>query len=147
MGSCAFARQLVPSRAHMRHFRNPLFEATTPASVFGCLFWCAQHLLSSGGRSEKAGPYFLFAVIAMALATVAASAVSYGEPLAAGSGIPELKTYLNGVHIPGAHTTALPGLATRPGCALHLCMHMVGSAHVSLQICCEVMLLGFESCG
>eukprot|EP00958_Prasinococcus_capsulatus_P004906 scaffold451_cov365-Prasinococcus_capsulatus_cf.AAC.37 len=33
--------------------------------------------------------------------TAAGSLVSFIEPLAAGSGIPELKTYLNGVRIPG----------------------------------------------
>lgn len=42
----------------------------------------------------------LFAWVAV-LAWVAGSVVSYIEPLAAGSGIPELKTYLNGVHLPG----------------------------------------------
>eukprot|EP00210_Caulerpa_lentillifera_P000973 g938.t1 len=48
-----------------------------------------------------AAPYFTFLGIALALGLVAGSLVSYVEPLAAGSGIPELKTYLNGVHIRG----------------------------------------------
>lgn len=39
--------------------------------------------------------------IASFLACIAGGLVSYIEPLAAGSGIPELKTYLNGVHIKG----------------------------------------------
>ena len=35
------------------------------------------------------------------LAGVAGSLVSFVEPLAAGSGIPEMKTYLNGIHMDG----------------------------------------------
>ena len=39
--------------------------------------------------------------VSCAFAAVAGVLVSYVEPLAAGSGIPELKTYLNGVHLKG----------------------------------------------
>ena len=39
--------------------------------------------------------------VSCAFAAVAGGLVSYVEPLAAGSGIPELKTYLNGVHLKG----------------------------------------------
>ena len=42
-------------------------------------------------------------------ATVAGGLVSFVEPLAAGSGIAEVKTYLNGVHIRGL-------LAVRASC-------------------------------
>lgn len=46
-------------------------------------------------------PYLTFVGIAVMYATISGSLVSYVEPLAAGSGIPEIKTYLNGVHIKG----------------------------------------------
>ncbi|GMH33746.1 hypothetical protein BSKO_01580 [Bryopsis sp. KO-2023] len=46
-------------------------------------------------------PYATFVGIAVFLSSIAGALVSYVEPLAAGSGIPELKTYLNGVHIKG----------------------------------------------
>jgi chloride channel 7 len=42
--------------------------------------------------------------ISLAFALVAGGLVSFVEPLAAGSGIPEVKTYLNGVHIKGLLT-------------------------------------------
>ena len=45
--------------------------------------------------------WFLHVSVSCAFAAVAGGLVSYVEPLAAGSGIPELKTYLNGVHLKG----------------------------------------------
>lgn len=47
------------------------------------------------------GPYFMYVFISMGYASVAGALVSFVEPLAAGSGIPEIKTYLNGIHIKG----------------------------------------------
>ena len=52
-------------------------------------------------------PYITFITFCMGYASIAGCLVSFGAPLAAGSGIPEVKTYLNGVHIKGG---ALPGL-------------------------------------
>jgi chloride channel 7 len=46
-------------------------------------------------------PYFSFIALTLLYAACAGGLVSYLEPLAAGSGIPEVKTYLNGVHIRG----------------------------------------------
>ena len=46
-------------------------------------------------------PYLTFITICVSYASVAGCLVSFGAPLAAGSGIPEVKTYLNGVHIKG----------------------------------------------
>ena len=46
------------------------------------------------------GPYFIYILISGVFALVAAFSATYGEPLAAGSGIPELKCYLNGVRLP-----------------------------------------------
>ena len=45
--------------------------------------------------------WLTFVCISGALATVAGGFCSHIEPLAAGSGIPEMKTYLNGVHLKG----------------------------------------------
>lgn len=45
-------------------------------------------------------PFLVFASFSFAFTCVAGSLVAYVEPLAAGSGIPEIKTYLNGVHLP-----------------------------------------------
>jgi chloride channel 7 len=42
-----------------------------------------------------------FICLSCFLAACAGGLVSFIEPLAAGSGIPELKTYLNGVHLRG----------------------------------------------
>lgn len=49
-------------------------------------------------------PYAVYMAFCLFYATLAASVVSFFEPLAAGSGIPELKTYLNGVQIEGLLT-------------------------------------------
>ncbi|EFN52659.1 hypothetical protein CHLNCDRAFT_138594 [Chlorella variabilis] len=49
-------------------------------------------------------PYLTHVGISLMFALVAGSLVSFVEPLAAGSGIPEVKTYLNGVHIKGLLT-------------------------------------------
>ena len=45
------------------------------------------------------GPYTTFAVVSLGYGVIAGSLVSFVEPLAGGSGIPEIKTYLNGIHI------------------------------------------------
>jgi chloride channel 7 len=58
--------------------------------------------------------------ISLLYATVAGSLVSFVEPLAAGSGIAEVKTYLNGIHIRGLLTVGLlffwGGIAVQYGC-------------------------------
>ena len=45
-------------------------------------------------------PYLVYLTFTVLYAAAAGGLVSFVEPLAAGSGIPELKTYLNGVHLP-----------------------------------------------
>jgi hypothetical protein len=56
--------------------------------------------LIDGGMSDFA-VWVTFVGISGTLAGVAGGMCSYVEPLAAGSGIPEMKTYLNGVHLKG----------------------------------------------
>ncbi|GMH42780.1 hypothetical protein BSKO_10699 [Bryopsis sp. KO-2023] len=67
-------------------------------------FRTVSDLIIKDGVRVEGGPlipYIAFAGISIFLAGIAGALVSYIEPLAAGSGIPELKTYLNGVHIRG----------------------------------------------
>lgn len=56
-------------------------------------------------------PFCLWISIDMAMVAVAAILVSYGEPVAAGSGIPVIKCYLNGVKIP--HVVRLKTLVVK----------------------------------
>jgi len=44
-------------------------------------------------------PYLTYMGISLGYGIIAGSLVSFVEPLAGGSGIPEIKTYLNGIHI------------------------------------------------
>jgi chloride channel 7 len=63
-------------------------------------FGTVTSLIQSG--TVGAFPTWLaFVCVSCMLVVVAGGLVSFIEPLAAGSGIPELKTYLNGVHLRG----------------------------------------------
>ena len=53
-------------------------------------------------------PFCMYVGISLLYASVAGSLVSFVEPLAAGSGIAEVKTYLNGIHIRGLLTVGGP---------------------------------------
>lgn len=44
----------------------------------------------------------MFMAFCLGYSALSGALVSFGAPLAAGSGIPEIKTYLNGVHVRGA---------------------------------------------
>ena len=46
-------------------------------------------------------PYLVWLFFTMGFSTLSGCLCAWGAPLAAGSGIPETKTYLNGVHIKG----------------------------------------------
>ena len=46
-------------------------------------------------------PYVVFCAFCIGYSAISGSLVSWGSAAAAGSGIPEIKTYLNGVHVPG----------------------------------------------
>jgi len=67
-------------------------------SFFRTRFALLRHLASHTGNLVL--QYVVFVSIAMALASVAGYLVCFVEPLAAGSGIPEVKCYLNGVDLP-----------------------------------------------
>ena len=54
----------------------------------------------AGGGVWK--PYAVFMAFCLGYSALSGALVSFGAPLAAGSGIPEIKTYLNGVHVRGA---------------------------------------------
>lgn len=56
------------------------------------------YIICAGGF---ASPFFMYLGISLLYACVAGALVSFVEPLAAGSGIAEIKTYLNGIHIRG----------------------------------------------
>jgi chloride channel 7 len=53
------------------------------------------------GRGGFWAPYLTFVTFCVGYSGVSGAIVSFVAPLAAGSGIPEIKTYLNGVHIKG----------------------------------------------
>lgn len=57
-----------------------------------------QVICNSGGFWA---PYITFVSFCVAYSGISGAIVSFIAPLAAGSGIPEIKTYLNGVHIKG----------------------------------------------
>lgn len=66
-------------------------------------------------------PYATFISISIGYAIVAGSLVAFVEPLAAGSGIPEIKTYLNGIHIKGLLTVGpMPHLASQSHVENHI---------------------------
>lgn len=60
-------------------------------------------LNTENGGNAFLFPYTLQILLSLGFAFIAASIVAF-EPLAAGSGIAEIKTYLNGVHIKGLLT-------------------------------------------
>jgi hypothetical protein len=64
-----------------------------PCALTLALAYQGTHHAPAGGFF---GPFFLYVAISGAYALVAGGLVSFLEPLAAGSGIPEIKTYLNG---------------------------------------------------
>ena len=56
-------------------------------------------------------PFLMYVGISLLYASVAGALVSFVEPLAAGSGIAEVKTYLNGIHIRGLLAVSTPSVA------------------------------------
>ena len=56
-------------------------------------------------------PFFMYVGISLLYASVAGALVSFVEPLAAGSGIAEVKPYLNGIHIRGLLAVSVQPMA------------------------------------
>ena len=91
MGACAFAVDIL-----LETLNTWKFNATREAIKAGEGFW---------------RPYSVFMAFCLGYSGLSGALVAFGAPLAAGSGIPEIKTYLNGVHIrgePPAHPPARP---------------------------------------
>eukprot|EP01064_Diplonema_japonicum_P027922 TRINITY_DN4169_c2_g1_i1.p1 TRINITY_DN4169_c2_g1~~TRINITY_DN4169_c2_g1_i1.p1 ORF type:complete len:844 (+),score=161.06 TRINITY_DN4169_c2_g1_i1:68-2533(+) len=63
--------------------------------------WVGEQMETSsgGGTVPFLSPFLTFSAMNLVLSVAAASLVVYVEPLAAGSGIPEVKCYLNGIRI------------------------------------------------
>ena len=62
-------------------------------------YGAVKHVISHHGGFWA--PYMVWLVFTMGYSALSAYLVTFWAPLAAGSGIPETKTYLNGVHIKG----------------------------------------------
>lgn len=84
------------------------------------------------------------------------SLVAWGAPLAAGSGIPEIKTYLNGVRTPGLailHLKLLPGTPKHWTLACVLCVHrglscVLQTGLLSLRtLVCKLIAVAFSMGG
>lgn len=72
-----------------RHLLELKFSVVIPLITF-----------SDAGAGSFLRSYFLFVVISLGFSLAATLIVAFVEPLASGSGIPELKSYLNGVNLP-----------------------------------------------
>ena len=81
MGACAFAVDIL-----LETLNTWKFNATREAIKAGEGFW---------------RPYSVFMAFCLGYSGLSGALIAFGAPLAAGSGIPEIKTYLNGVHIRG----------------------------------------------
>ena len=99
---------------NFKYFNAINVIVTTRAQQLQCCV-CSQNLITSTPRHLTpsmwaAGgfwaPFATYTSISLGYALVAACLVSYVEPLAAGSGIAEVKTYLNGIHIKGLLTVS-----------------------------------------
>ena len=82
MGLCAFFVDLL-----LEILNSWKFDSVKTAIASAGGFWA---------------PYVAFLFFTMGFSLVSGSLVSFVAPLAAGSGIPEMKSYLNGVRIKGA---------------------------------------------
>lgn len=82
-------------------------------------------------------PYAVFMAFCLGYSGLSGALVSFGAPLAAGSGIPEVKTYLNGVHIRGA----LHGVqSTLVLCFVPECPYTSGSQAMVAQVVVHLSL-------
>lgn len=68
-------------------------------------FGAVKRVIKDGGGFWE--PYLTFLTFCELFSFLAGCCVAFGAPTAAGSGVPEIKTYLNGVHIRGAQSASL----------------------------------------
>lgn len=66
-------------------------------------YGAVKHVITSHGGFWA--PYLVWLVFTMGYSALSSYLVVFWAPLAAGSGIPEVKTYLNGVHIKGVNAS------------------------------------------
>ena len=93
--------------------------------------FCALH---AGGFLS---PFCMYVGISLLYASVAGALVSFVEPLAAGSGIAEVKTYLNGIHIRGLLAVGAP-LTTCCGCIHKTCSLILLAASTGGKESCRL---------
>ena len=87
----------IMQKALRPHFGQTRLIPCTAAARLG-LSHMRVALPAAGGFLA---PFLMYVGISLLYASVAGALVSFVEPLAAGSGIAEVKTYLNGIHIRG----------------------------------------------
>ena len=83
-------------------------------------------------------PYMVWLCFTMGYAALSAYLVTSFAPLGAGSGIPEIKTYLNGVHIKGLRPARCCALVCMCHCILFV---LSASAQCSCVSCCAHVCL------
>ena len=109
--------------------------------------FCALH------AGSFLSPFCMYVGISLLYASVAGALVSFVEPLAAGSGIAEVKTYLNGIHIRGLLAVGAP-LTTYCRCIHKTCSLILlaastggkGSCRLAQRPIQERMPGGFNKC-
>ena len=89
------------------------------------------------------GPYIVWLCFTIGFSTISGCIVSFVAPLAAGSGIPETKTYLNGVHIKGGSCTPACNRCGRLCCSLAQAAGGCGSLTCH---CCMLCGPGMPAC-
>jgi chloride channel 7 len=62
-------------------------------------FSAVTHFMDTTGTIEFMPPYLIYTAINLVYVSIAAALVIFGEPMARGSGIGEIKCYLNGIRI------------------------------------------------
>jgi len=77
---------------------SAVFIQTSLHRIMALKFW-TQDVLADAGHDVWTR-YFAWLLLSLGLVSVAGALVCYVEPLAAGSGIPEIKCYLNGIKQP-----------------------------------------------
>ncbi len=121
MGLCAFAVDLA-----LELLNSWKFTSVKSAIAYTNSFW---------------PPYLAFLFFNMGFSCLSGCLVSFAAPLAAGSGIPEVKAYLNGVRIRGS-PPALPTLSEQSTIAFRNIQHFFWFSEAELLF----RGMGIQSC-